>query len=203
MNKKKSFLLLITGILFLLTCLSYLFDLSAGTGPWLIGFFISLSLALNASPKYKGFSFTVLIFAAVSIAMYYPQYLVELNGFEFKKLIVPLLQIIMFGMGTAMSFKDFYGVIKMPKGVFIGLTCQFTIMPLLGFSLASLFNFPRNRRRDHSNRVFPQWTCIQCDGLLSARQCRSIGNLNGVCHLASASNDPVFDEVFGRLFRSN
>jgi len=53
-----------------------------------------------------------------------------------------LLQIIMFGMGTAMSFKDFYGVIKMPKGVFIGLTCQFTIMPLLGFSLASLFNFP-------------------------------------------------------------
>ena len=142
MNKKKSFLLLITGILFLLTFLSYLFDLSARTGPWLIGFFISLSLALNASPKHKGFSFTVLIFAAVSIAMYYPQYLVELNGFEFKKLIVPLLQIIMFGMGTAMSFKDFYGVIKMPKGVFIGLTCQFTIMPLLGFSLASLFNFP-------------------------------------------------------------
>jgi BASS family bile acid:Na+ symporter len=142
MNKKKSFILLITGILFLLTCLSYLFNLSVGTGPWLIGFFISLSLALNASPKYKGFSFTILIFAAVSIAMYYPQYLVELNGFEFKKLIIPLLQIIMFGMGTAMSFKDFYGVIKMPKGVFIGLTCQFTIMPLLGFSLASLFNFP-------------------------------------------------------------
>ena len=74
--------------------------------------------------------------------MYYPKYFVELNGFEMKKLIVPLLQIIMFGMGTAMSFKDFYGVIKMPKGVFIGLVCQFSIMPILGFTLASIFNFP-------------------------------------------------------------
>ena len=41
-----------------------------------------------------------------------------------------------------MSFKDFYGVIKMPKGVLVGLICQFTIMPFLGFSLATLFNFP-------------------------------------------------------------
>ena len=45
-------------------------------------------------------------------------------------------------MGTAMSFNDFYGVIKMPKGVLIGLVCQFSIMPVLGFGLASLFNFP-------------------------------------------------------------
>ena len=48
----------------------------------------------------------------------------------------------MFGMGTAMSFNDFYGVIKMPKGVLVGLICQFSIMPILGFSLATLFDFP-------------------------------------------------------------
>jgi BASS family bile acid:Na+ symporter len=48
----------------------------------------------------------------------------------------------MFGMGTSMSLKDFVGVIKMPKGVFIGIALQFTIMPLLGFTLAYLFNFP-------------------------------------------------------------
>ena len=48
------------------------------------------------------------------MSMYYPEYFIENNGFEFKTLIVPLLQIIMFGMGTAMSFKDFYGVIS-PK----------------------------------------------------------------------------------------
>lgn len=54
---------------------------------------------------------------------------------------MPLLQIIMFGMGTAMSFNDFKGIVKMPKGVLIGLTCQFTIMPVLGFCLAHLFGF--------------------------------------------------------------
>jgi len=74
--------------------------------------------------------------------LYFPQSLVQIGDFQYKKLIVPLLQIIMFGMGTAMSFNDFYGVIKMPKGVLIGLVCQFSIMPILGFGLATLFNFP-------------------------------------------------------------
>ncbi len=55
---------------------------------------------------------------------------------------MPLLQIIMFGMGTAMSLDDFVGVVRMPKAVFIGIACQFIIMPLLGFSLSHLFNFP-------------------------------------------------------------
>ena len=112
------------------------------TGPSTIFFLLFLALGINGTKKFKGFTFTVLIFAAVAMSMYYPDYFIENNGFEFKTLIVPLLQIIMFGMGTAMSFKDFYGVIKMPKGVLIGLVCQFTIMPILGFSLASLFNFP-------------------------------------------------------------
>ena len=48
----------------------------------------------------------------------------------------------MFGMGTAMSVKDFVGVVKMPKGVLVGLVCQFSIMPVLGFTIATLFGFP-------------------------------------------------------------
>jgi BASS family bile acid:Na+ symporter len=59
-----------------------------------------------------------------------------------KKLIVPLLQIIMFGMGSQMSFNDFAGIIKMPKGVIIGVLLQFTIMPLVGLTIASVFPFP-------------------------------------------------------------
>ena len=115
---------------------------NGNTGLSTIFFFLFLALGINQTKKFKGFTFTVLIFAAVAMSMYYPDYFIENNGFEFKTLIVPLLQIIMFGMGTAMSFKDFYGVIKMPKGVLIGLVCQFTIMPLVGFSLATLFQFP-------------------------------------------------------------
>ena len=45
-------------------------------------------------------------------------------------------------MGTAMSLNDFAGVIKMPKAVGIGLMCQLTIMPIVGFSLAYFFEFP-------------------------------------------------------------
>ena len=112
------------------------------TGAPLILFFLTLALGMRGNENLKGFSFTVLIFTAVSLSMFYPQAFVQWGDFQLKKLIVPLLQIIMFGMGTAMSFNDFYGVIKMPKGVLVGLICQFSIMPFLGFSLATLFNFP-------------------------------------------------------------
>jgi BASS family bile acid:Na+ symporter len=34
-------------------------------------------------------------------------------------------------MGTAMSARDFTGVVKSPKSVLIGLGCQLTMMPLI------------------------------------------------------------------------
>jgi BASS family bile acid:Na+ symporter len=74
--------------------------------------------------------------------MFYPAPFVQINGFKLAVLITPLLQLIMFGMGTSMSFNDFAGVIKMPKGVFIGVTSHFLIMPLIGYTLANLSGFP-------------------------------------------------------------
>ena len=122
----------------------YLFITGHGAeaGFWLVSFFFSLALSFRGFIALKGLAFTILIFAAVSISMYFPAPFISLGSFEMKVLIVPLLQIIMFGMGTAMSLKDFHGVIKMPKGVLVGLLCQFSIMPLVGFSLATLFQFP-------------------------------------------------------------
>ncbi len=111
-------------------------------GPLVIFFFLFLALAMRGNQRLKGFSFTVLIFAAVSLSMFYPNYLQQIGDFELKLLIVPLLQLIMFGMGTAMSVKDFLGVVKMPKGVLVGVLCQFTIMPILGFLIATFFAFP-------------------------------------------------------------
>src|SRR5690606_27784474 len=86
----------------------------------------------------KGYTYPTMIFAAVTTALYYPVYFVEVNGFTLSTLITPLIQIIMFGMGTSMAVGDFVRVIKMPKGVFIGSVSQFTIMPLVGFTLASI-----------------------------------------------------------------
>ena len=112
------------------------------TGLLAIGFFLSLAISFQGIPALKGFSYTVLIFAAVSASLYYPGLFTEIGGFNLKKLIVPLLMIIMFGMGTAMSINDFYGVIKMPKGVLIGVICQFTIMPFVGLGLTLAFKLP-------------------------------------------------------------
>lgn len=86
--------------------------------------------------------FSLMIIAGVCLAMIIPGPFVRWGTFETKALIVPLLQIIMFGMGTAVSLKDFKGVIQMPKGVLVGMVCQFTIMPLVGFSIAYTFGFP-------------------------------------------------------------
>jgi bile acid:Na+ symporter, BASS family len=111
-------------------------------GPFLVFSFATLALGLRGFNSFKGFSYTAWIFAAVTIAMYYPAYLIEIDGFKLSTLIVPLIMIIMFGMGTSMSLKDFSGVIKMPKPVFIGLACQFTIMPIVGLTLTLIFGFP-------------------------------------------------------------
>ena len=50
-----------------------------------------------------------------------------------------LLGVVMFGMGTTLSVKDFVLVFKRPKDVFLGACAQFLIMPLLAFGLATLF----------------------------------------------------------------
>ncbi|RYU93307.1 bile acid:sodium symporter family protein [Emticicia agri] len=90
----------------------------------------------------RNYIYTFCLIAAASIAYFFPQYFIEINGFQLKELIIPLLQIIMFGMGTTITFEDFLGVIKMPKAVIVGLVCQFTIMPFLGFAIANTFDFP-------------------------------------------------------------
>ena len=142
MSRITKILLGLSIVFLLITICLFFSDQVNKTGPFLILFFLFLALGIRGIDRFKGLSFTVLIFAAVSLSMYYPQSFVQVGDFQLKKLIVPLLQVIMFGMGTAMSFNDFYGVIKMPKGVFVGLICQFSIMPVLGFTLATAFDFP-------------------------------------------------------------
>ena len=86
-------------------------------GPALFLFFALLALAVRGFAAFRGFSYTLWIFAADTIAMYYPQYFIEVGGFQIKTLIVPLLQIIMFGMGTCMSMGDISAVIKTSRFV--------------------------------------------------------------------------------------
>jgi len=53
--------------------------------------------------------------------------------------INPLLGVIMFGMGLTLRWDDFRVVFCRPRDVTIGCMAQFTVMPLLAFVLARLF----------------------------------------------------------------
>ena len=142
LKKRKALLFVFTLVAAVGVVVCWVLDKMALSGPLLIGCFLLFALALQTSPKFKGFSFTVLIFAAVAPSLYYPQWFQRIGDFKLTGLIVPLLMLIMFGMGTAMSLQDFVGVVKMPKGVLVGIACQFTIMPLVGAGLATLFQLP-------------------------------------------------------------
>ena len=91
---------------------------------------------------YRKYAFTLWVLVAVAASMSYPAAFRSWFGTDLKVLIVPLIQIITFGMGTTLSGKDFRNVLTMPWPVFIGVALQFIIMPLVGFAIAMTFGFP-------------------------------------------------------------
>ncbi len=131
-----SVLFLIAFIIFLLT------DTTSLKGPALTLFFIFLALGFHGFRSLKKFAYTIWIFAAVTVSMNYPEFFRQIGKFDLQRLIIPLLQIIMFGMGSQLSVRNFADVIRMPQGVFVGILCQFTIMPIVGFTIAKSFGFP-------------------------------------------------------------
>jgi bile acid:Na+ symporter, BASS family len=88
------------------------------------------------------YGYTLGIFFSVALAMSFPQWFQGIGDFSYKRLIIPLLQIIMFGMGATMSFRDFTDVLRMPRAVLVGIVAQFSIMPLVAVGLTKLFQFP-------------------------------------------------------------
>jgi len=113
----------------------------AWVGPALIVMFASLALYFMGHPFFKSFAFTVWVFAFVTASMVYPAAFMTWFGVDLKILIVPLIQIIMFGMGTTLSVADFGRVFKMPWPVLVGFVLQFSVMPLTGLALARAFGF--------------------------------------------------------------
>ncbi|OYX14834.1 MAG: bile acid:sodium symporter [Algoriphagus sp. 32-45-6] len=104
----------------------------------LVLFWLVLGIGLRSKETLKAFSFPVSILGVVALAMFFPAYFQEINGFKLTGLINPLIQLIMFGMGATLSWQDFAAVVKSPKSVGIGVFAQFSIMPLIGFGLAKV-----------------------------------------------------------------
>jgi BASS family bile acid:Na+ symporter len=90
----------------------------------------------------RKYAYTSAVIAAVVVALLFPEHFIQINGFRLQNLIVPLLQIIMVGVGCTMNWRDLLRVLKMPKAVLLGVVCTYAIMPLAAFAIAKIFRFP-------------------------------------------------------------
>jgi len=136
------FFLLLALISAIVVALSLLLKMvPQAVGPGVIVFFASLAIASMAHRSFKSYGFTLWVFAFVASSMFYPSAFGTWFRTDLKALIVPLIQIITFGMGTTLSAKDFKRVFTMPWAVFIGMFLQYTIMPLVGYTIAMLLGF--------------------------------------------------------------
>jgi bile acid:Na+ symporter, BASS family len=102
---------------------------------------VVVALAFMGYPTLRGIAFTAWVFVFVAASMVWPAAFGTWWGVDLKVLIVPLIQIIMFGMGTTLSAADFTRVLAMPWPVVVGIVLQYTVMPFVGFGLARAFGF--------------------------------------------------------------
>ena len=78
--------------------------------------------------------FTIWVILFSIITFYKPEHFIGLGS-----LIVPTLGIIMFGMGMTLTVGDFRRVVSRPGDIALGVCLQYTLMPLMGFMLATFF----------------------------------------------------------------
>lgn len=104
---------------------------------------ITFAIGLRAIESMKGYRYTAWIIAAVVAGMTYPQAFLHWGNINLrdKILILVIIQLVMFGMGTHISLRDFKGFASTGKGVLIGLFCHFTVMPLMGLLLINVLHF--------------------------------------------------------------
>ncbi|MCK8622853.1 bile acid:sodium symporter family protein [Prevotella sp. E13-27] len=79
----------------------------------------------------------VLLVAVVSLAV--PSSFIWVDTWA----INPMLGVIMFGMGLTLAPQDFKIVLSRPKDILFGCLAQFTVMPLLAWTLAWAFSLPK------------------------------------------------------------
>jgi BASS family bile acid:Na+ symporter len=104
---------------------------------------VFFAIGMGAVPALKGYQYTAWIITAVVAGMIYPSAFLKWGSFDLRNkwLILLVVQLVMFGMGIQMSLRDFTGLASTGRGVFIGLLCHFSIMPMVGFLLTKIFHF--------------------------------------------------------------
>jgi len=111
-----------------------------------------------------GFPYIAILFSGVAVLI--PGYFVPL-----KPAIVPLLGVVMFGMGMTLTLASFKSVLRRPGVVGLGAALQFVLMPLIAWLVAHAFRLP------------PQLAA----GLVLVGACPGGTASNVVCYLAKGN----------------
>ena len=118
-----------------------LYDISWSKAIVVIGLFAAaLAFAMHSTMRTFGFAAWVVV--VVVSALLYPAPFLQLGPIKGVDSLTYLIQIAMFGMGATLTHADFLRVLKMPKGVVLGFALQFSVMPLLGWSIATVLRLP-------------------------------------------------------------
>lgn len=104
---------------------------------------LGIAIGFGAVSFLKPYQYTAWIIVAIVCGMLYPAAFLSWGSFDLRSpwLILVVVQLVMFGMGTQMSFRDLTNIRSMGKGVLVGILCQFSIMPLVGYLLTRVFHF--------------------------------------------------------------
>ncbi|MCB1735774.1 MAG: bile acid:sodium symporter family protein [Gammaproteobacteria bacterium] len=82
---------------------------------------------------------SALLFPIAAILASVLAYLFPSLFISLKPGIVPLLGLVMFGMGMTLTVANFADVLKRPRLIALGIAMQFAIMPLLAWLLSTVF----------------------------------------------------------------
>ena len=126
-----------------LTILGSLTLIGVNFSPGLIAIcFLIASIAISVHTKMRTYSFAVWVLLFVGTAILIPGPFLQFGPIRGVDTLTYLIQIAMFGMGATLTHADFVRVFRMPKGVVLGFALQFSVMPLLGWSVATLLQLP-------------------------------------------------------------
>jgi BASS family bile acid:Na+ symporter len=100
-----------------------------------------LALYWRKHPTLRVVTLTLWLSISTGAGLFWPQYFTTWNGFDLNSINLYLVQTIMFSMGATLSLDDFGNALRMPKAVLVGMVLQFTVMPIVGWLIASTLGF--------------------------------------------------------------
>lgn len=95
--------------------------------------------AIVAFLRRQAFGLTIILCAALALA--FPSWFLYWGPVRLLDWVGPIIQLIMFGMGTTLGLGDFAGVVRRPWAVALGAFLQFAVMPLCGLFIARAAGF--------------------------------------------------------------